>query len=669
MDVRALELDDRYDYRSVSTCSLSPDEKRVAFVVTEFNEEADESQQSLFVTPTDGSDDPYRLTRTPGVGSPKWSPDGTKLAFTAARERDVSLQVGYEDDAPDEPKSQVWAFDFERGGDARQLTEREEGVREFDWGPDGDRLVVSARDPTEDEREYIDARRTDDAPVEIERLQHKFNGQGWLDSVTTYLFVVDVATREERRLDDAFGSGAHEPLSGLQPAWGPERIAFVSNRTDRPDDSMAMDVYTIAPDGSDLRRITDGELSASNPSWGPDGRRLSFVGSDPTNWYVPSQAYVAEGETYRSVSASLDRTVVGTPHWTGDETLLCPIGDGARTRLVRLDANRDDPERVFDGQSEYRTITAFDATESTVALCLTGADEPADAYTMPVPTAHGDGGPELTRLTAMNEEFVETVATPQCERITFENSDGDTVEAIAYLPADFDNANPEPRPLITAIHGGPATYDAPRFGFDDCYWTGRGYIVLRVNYRGSTSYGREFSEVIRGEWGPRESDDIISGVEWCVKQGWADDDRLFVTGFSQGGINTVHVITRTDMFAAATPEHGIYDFYSLFGTGDLHQWYENDVGLPWEEPDAYRAMSSLTDVGNIDTPTLVTAGENDWRCPPTQAEQLYVSLKKENVPAKLVVYQDEHHDIGTPERASHRLRTLTNWFERHDPAQ
>ncbi|HET7324389.1 MAG TPA: prolyl oligopeptidase family serine peptidase, partial [Halococcus sp.] len=188
-------------------------------------------------------------------------------------------------------------------------------------------------------------------------------------------------------------------------------------------------------------------------------------------------------------------------------------------------------------------------------------------------------------------------------------------------------------------------------------------------YRGSTSYGRAFSEVIRGDWGPRESDDILSGVSHLTDRGWADPERLFLTGFSQGGINTAYVVARTDRFVAAAPEHGIYDFFSLYGTNDMHLWYENDVGLPWEVPEDYRAMSSIEDVGEINTPLLITAGEHDWRCPPTQAEQLYVSVKRRGIPSKLVMYPDEHHDIGRPKRATHRLETLTDWFEEHDPIE
>ncbi len=319
---------------------------------------------------------------------------------------------------------------------------------------------------------------------------------------------------------------------------------------------------------------------------------------------------------------------------------------------------------MYETQDEYRTITSFDATESTVALCLTGPSEPDDVYAMPIDGIDGDETP--TRLTAMNADLRMRWRCRTVERVTFENGDGGTVEAIAYLPREFDFDDPEPRPLIAAIHGGPMWYDAPHS--TPITATGRG--------RDTSSFGSTTAEASPTA-GSSANRSVASGDRvkattsfraWSGRfdAGWADEDRLFITGFSQGGVNTAYVIARTDMFAAAAPEHGIYDFYSLFGTGDHFQWYENDLGLPWEEPDAYHAMSSITEVGNVDTPTLITAGENDWRCPPSQAEQLFVSLKKQGVPTKLVIYPDEHHNIGAPKRARHRLETLTEWFERHD---
>jgi dipeptidyl aminopeptidase/acylaminoacyl peptidase len=271
-----------------------------------------------------------------------------------------------------------------------------------------------------------------------------------------------------------------------------------------------------------------------------------------------------------------------------------------------------------------------------------------------------------TRLTAVNDDLLADRHSPECRRVTFE-SEGHEVEGMAYLPPDFDPEDPDPRPLVTSVHGGPISYDAPTFGFEYAYWTGEGSVVLRVNYRGSSSYGREFSEQIRGDWGPRETADVLAGVEELVERGWADPDRLFATGFSYGGITTGYLVAETDRFAAAAAEHGVYDFRSAFGTDDSHVWWTNDFGLPWENPEGYEAASSIGDVGEMNTPLLVTAGGEDWRCPPSQSEQLYVSVKKRGVPAKLVVYPDEHHDVGDPDRAIHRLEVLTDWFERHDP--
>jgi dipeptidyl aminopeptidase/acylaminoacyl peptidase len=212
------------------------------------------------------------------------------------------------------------------------------------------------------------------------------------------------------------------------------------------------------------------------------------------------------------------------------------------------------------------------------------------------------------------------------------------------------------------------SYDEPEFDTATAAFVSRGYLVLQVNYRGSTSYGRAFCETLRGAWNTVEVEDLLSGVEAAVERGWADPDRLFVTGFSQGGINTAYLLVESDRFAAGAAEHGIYDARAAFGTDDSHRWWELDFGLPWENPDAYDAISTVTDADSIDTPLLLTAGENDWRCPPTQAEQLHVSLRKRGVDSRLVVYPEENHNVGQPEREIHRLDALLSWFERHDPA-
>lgn len=698
-----VDIESYYDLRLLAEVSVSPDGERVAFTAQESDPGADEHRTALYVAPADGSREPHRLTRASSASSPTWGPDGDTLAFLAARDDDFDRTRGRLDDDGNEadadedgeddgggddgsngengdekPAQQVWAYDLARGGDARQLTAFDHGVAEFDLAPDGERLVVAARDPTDEEEEYLD-RREDGGPIEVTRLQHKRDGAGWLDDVTTYLFVggldaEDADVESFDRLDDAHGAGSAEPLAGLQPAWGPtDRIAFTTCVDDDPDDTGAYDVCTIAPDGTERRIVTDGSLRCASPTWSPDGDRIAFDGSNYDNWYEPNEAYVAPDEAdaaFESVSAELDRTLArdAAPRWLDDGTVVVPIADEAWTRLAVCPLDGE-PRRAFSRQGRDRTIAAFDMAGDTVALGLTAADQPPDVYAVPgAELRENDAGGPTKRVSALNDEWLDerADALPDCEVVAYENDDGEEIEAVVYYPSDFDADANDPAPAICAIHGGPMSYDAPGFRFDVTYWTSKGYVVAKPNYRGSTSYGRAFSEALKGSRGELESADVIAAMEHLVDEGVADPDRLFCTGFSYGGITTAHVVTRTDTFAAAAPEHGIYDFYSNFGTDDNHNWHQWEFGMPWENEALYRDISSITRVDEIETPLLITAGEEDWRCPPTQAEQLYVSVRKQGVDAKLVIYPNEHHNIGTPERATHRIEELTEWFETHE---
>ncbi|MXR41983.1 prolyl oligopeptidase family serine peptidase [Halobaculum sp. WSA2] len=693
-----LPLDAFYDLTQVGEVAVSPTGDRVAFTATGYDPDADEPVGSLFVAPADGSRDPHRLTRVSGASAPAWSPDGDRLAFIAARDDDAERRVGRDDgddddeegsaadggNGDDEPTQQVWAFDLALGGDATQITDFEEGAKEFDWSPDGERLVVAARDPTEAERAYLDGRKEGE-PVETERLQHKLDGVGYTDTVRTYLHVVDADGGEAERLDDAHGGGAYQDLSGLQPDWGAnDRIAFTSCREENPDDTLVRDVFTIAPDGTGLRRLTDGDLSANTPVWSPDGDRLAFLGGDPVNWCIPTQVYLYEDGEYASLTADLDRTVArgGAPVWDDGGTLYCRFADEARTRLMRVDAGEtgtvgDDAdghaaERVFEAQGTDRAMAGFDlsADGGRAGVVLSHPSDGQDVYGVDSADLDADEEAEaesLTRLSEVNADLTEEYSMPESRRIEWE-SDGETISGIVYHDPDVDLSDGD-HPLVVAIHGGPISYDEPVFSFDHAALTSRGYVVLRPNYRGGSSYGREFAEALKGQWGTHEVTDIANGVADVVERGWVDDDRVFGYGFSYGGIAQGFLVTQEpDLFTAAAPEHGIYDLRSAYGTDDSHIWMENEYGLPWENPEGIDASSSITDAGNIETPLLVTAGQEDWRCPPSQSEQLYVAARKQGVEARLVLYEDEHHNIGTPDRAIHRLEELTAWYARHDPA-
>ncbi|WP_418284971.1 prolyl oligopeptidase family serine peptidase [Halorubrum sp. DTA46] len=697
-----LSLDAYYELSQIGEVAVSPSGDRVAFTATEYDQSADEAVASLFVVPTDGSRDPHRLTNASGASSPAWSPDGDRLAFVAARDEDAARRVGWrergeesetdgdaedlgddeagDDEAgDDEPKPQVWLFDLALGGDARQVTDRAEGVADFDWSPDGDRLVIESRDPTDEDSDYLDQVREEGGPIETTRLQHKLNGVGWTDDVTTHLFVVDLddPEREPRRLDDAYGGGAFQDVAGMDPHWGDDdRIAFTSCRLDRPDDTTVRDVYAVSPEGGDAERLTDSALTHGAPTWRPGGDDLVTVANDPADPPAPARVYLVDGEANAtadstSLTADLDRTVArgGDPVWV-DGAVYVPIADESHTRLVRVDTDGR-VDRVFEAQGRDRALAGFDvsADGTTAVAVLSDPTGGTDLYAVAVDALDRSGGAtdSLRRLTRVNESLTDEFAMPEATRVEWE-SDGWTIDGVVYHDPETDPTEGG-HPLVVAIHGGPLSYDEPVFSFAHAALTSRGYLVFRPNYRGGTSRGREFASHLTGAWGTTEVEDIAAGVEALVDRGWADPNRVFGHGFSYGGIAQGFLVTRKpDLFAAAAPEHGIYDLRSAFGTDDTHTWFETEYGLPWENPEAYDASTAILDAGDIETPLLVMAGGEDWRCPPSQSEQLYVAARKQGVEAELVVYPDEHHNIGDPDRAIHRLEKILDWYETHDPA-
>lgn len=676
------------DVSSILEVSIAPAGDRVAFVREAYDADDLDRRTVLCVVETDGSGSVRQVTRSGSVSNPRWGPDGDRLAFLGSREgddhgaraRDVSEDDPLWTGSDPAAETQLWVMNLARGGDATRLTAFPDGARDYDWAPDGDRFVVAARDPTEDQAAALRDRRDDEtpAPIEVRRLQHKADGHGWTDEVQTALFVVDLDTGEVEKIDEAtVGRGLNAIHTGPEPRWSPsgDRIAFLGNHTEAGDDTNVFDVYTIRPDGSNRTKHTDSDVTASALAWNPAGNRLAFVARDPVNWYDPTDVVVAdvEAETVRRLSGHLDRHVaqVGAPRWAGSSTVLAGIADEAQVRLARFEIDGDGGERVFDQLGPNRTVDAFDVAGGTVVALVSDPKRGDDLHAFPLGELEADGETALTRLTALNEAVLEQLPMPDVHRVTAEGEEGHVVESLVVTPPGFEATGEAP--LLVQIHGGPIWHDTTRFRFEDAFWTSRGYVVLHPNYRGSYGYGREFCESIRGDWGHREVADVVTSIDRLVDDDWVDSDRVFATGFSYGGIVTGWLLTRTGYLAAGAPEAGVYDFYSGFGTDQWHEWTRNEFGLPWENPERYRELSSIDEVDRVDAPVLVTAGGADWNCPPTQAEQLHVSLQKAGKESKLVVYPDEPHrrlyEVERPSYVLHRLRELASWFESHDPAR
>ncbi len=692
-----IALDDFYRTRTIQSVALSPSGDYAAYIVSEPIRGADAVSRNLWLVSTGGGD-AQRLTRSRSQdGQPQWSPDGRYLAFLSSRPKEMELMTDEDwEKSESEPKSQIWVFDRLIGGEPRQVTNRGEGVDSFDWSPDSTRLVFASRDPSDEEERYLKGIRDDKkpGPLVITRMQHKHDGDGYLDNVRTHLYIVDLSQRAVTRLTDG-------PADETNPRWSPDGawILFFSNRTGDADNNGRTDLWLIRPDSSQTFRLTQGDVGVSSALFSPDSRQVALVTSErPENSYVLERLYtiaVADatpvaslheciGQGWSSVGGIVPDQVEGDPveharvypvavgrtpmqlvsrefsgvvsrlvAWHSGGAILALAHDQAQSKLIQF--STEGGFEILIPHERMGTVSQADANPQGIAVIYNLPQHGGELY-------FSDNG-QFRRLTHTGAWLDDrTVGTYHW--IQYVNHDGGTVEALVLTPPGFEPGRDQ-APLLVNIHGGPMWYDTPQFEFDTQYWANRGYLVLMVNYRGSISYGEAFCQSIQGDWGPREHDDVMCGVDYLVEHGWTREDQLFCTGFSQGGIMTNWAVGHTDRFRAAVTEHGMWDYVSAFGTDDCHLWWQDDIGVPWQNPETYYRISPMSGLANIRTPLLITAGEHDWRCPLNQAEELYVALKKRGVPTELVIYPGEHHAITRPQRAIDRLKRIDEWLARY----
>jgi dipeptidyl aminopeptidase/acylaminoacyl peptidase len=650
--VRPLQLDDWLAIRSVGGLAVSPDGRTAAFTVTEIDRAKDRRSSSLWRVAIDGGE-PQRLTHTGSASAPRYSPDGRFLAFISDRHI-----AGGPTPQKISEKGQVVLLPL-AGGEAFPVTALKEGVESFRWAPDSRRLVVVSRDAREDEAEKTGTDEPPPPPIVLTRLQHKRDGSGWLDLRRRHLYLVtlDAAIEKPGRTAGDSKPLTSGPFDDSDPEWSPDgrSIAFSSNRSKDPDENNNSDIWILDVQSGTTSRLTKDDGSDENPEWSPDGQSLAYVHEpmDPPIYATPRvQVIGAQGGAPRDVTGTLDRHVSGSPHWAKDgKAIYVALVDSGRTPIVKvtLDGTRT---TVYDGDADSFEL----AGENIVTIASTPV-RPNEVLALPI--AGGAARP----LSKANDELFGTIRFRAAEEIHFKSPDGTAVEGWVIKPLDFDQSRKHP--LILRIHGGPVSQYTDSFNFEHQYLASLGYVVLITNPRGSNGYGEAFCRAIFADWGNKDYQDVMAGVDHVLSLGYVDPKRLGVGGWSYGGIMTNYVITKTDRFAAATSGAGAVDMFSNFATDDLRLWWIKELGFPWRNVDLYRRLSPLMNIEKVTTPTLVMVGDRDYRVPLPQSEQLYVSLRSLGKTAALIVYPGQSHGITRPSYQIDRLRRYGLWYEKY----
>ncbi|HET9115441.1 MAG TPA: S9 family peptidase [Gaiellaceae bacterium] len=643
--------EDLYALTSVGDPRLSPDAGRVAYVVNRIDGEANRYRSAIWVAPVDGSEEPRRLTSGERSDTaPRWSPDGRWLAF-------VSNRDGDEEKAP----AQLYVLPAE-GGEPRRLTDAKETVESIAWSPDS-RRIAFARRTRDDGYDEEDERRR--PPRRFTRLAYKLDSVGWTGDRRKHLFVVDL-DGGERQLTEG-------DCENDQPAWSPDggRIVFTSLRGERWDVTLLDALYELEvdADGSEPRRRSGLDESASMAAFSPDGSRIAYH-HEPEDGTYPHHGQIAvmraDGSERRVLTTSLDRQctpypLVREPVWDGDRVAF-RIEDGGNVHLYTVPADGSgEPELRVGGE---QSVGLYDLRAGRLVYT-------ASTYTCPS-ELFGENG---TRLTSVCDDFVAASRPADVERFTAASADGTEIEAWLVRPPDFDESRTYP--VLLTIHGGPfAQYETGFFDEVQVY-AGDGYCVLYSNPRGGSGHSEEWGRAIRGPgdgagpgWGTVDYEDLMGVVDSALERfPFLDRDRLGVLGGSYGGFMTSWIVAHTNRFRAALSERAVNQLVSAFGSSDVFWIFERQFGGPmWEHVDDWLRMSPATYARDIETPLLVVHSEDDLRCNVEQGEHLFILLRLLGKEVEMLRFPGESHELsrsGSPVHRVQRFEAILEWFGRH----
>ena len=656
---RPITAEDLLTLQSVGDPQSSPDGARVAFVRTYTDTEENTYRSEIWMAPADGSRPARKFTGGKWSDSgPRWSPDGSRLAFVS--------------DRLDE-KGQIFTISPD-GGEASVLTHLEQGsVSGLRWSPDGTKIAFLYRatpaNYTKKAGEEREAKHLSKPPRVHTHLFYRLDGQGYFDDSYSQVYVADSSTGEARALTGG-------PFGCDVPCWLPDgqTLVFASDR--RPDADVDKDsdaqLWRVLVDGGDLAQIPAPLGDKGALALSPDGTTLAYIGEPDSrdSWGTRnSRVYVlplSGGETARDLTGHTDLTVGGLSiadtgdgsgddlAWSADgQTLYFLISDRGDVRLSSVPAAGGDLTFLT---TAGHTAGGFSLAGGVFAVTVGDSTTPGEVYV-------GD-----TQISDLNKAWRETVAVQTPTPLSVPNGAGGTVPGWVLTPPNFEKNGTAP--LVLYVHGGPhAQYGNALF--HELQWlAAQGYVVAYTNPRGSKGYGEAHTAAIKGDWGGPALADVEAVVDFLLAEGYADPAKTAIMGGSYGGYLTAWAVGHTDRFTCAVADRLVNNLQSMAGTCDFpwsHGTYYK--GNAWDDPADLWKHSPMAYAGRINTPLLLIHSDGDLRCPVSQAEELFAALRLQRKPVEFVRYPAEtSHGLsrgGPPDLRLDRLRRNLGWLDKH----
>ena len=643
---------DLFNLEVATDPQISPDGRTVAYVRKSNDVMTDRARPTIWLVDVASGQQHPLVAGDGAYSSPRWSPDGSRLAYIGSEGGNTQLYVR-------------WMA----SGESARITGLPDGPDSVVWSPDGRRIAYSMFVPDDGPKlgqapDKPEGAKWADPLQVIDAVTYRFDGAGYFKPGYQQIFWVPADGGSSTQL--TFGP----TNAGAQVSWTPDSRAVLFSANlgkDWERNITEAEIYRVGIDGGAPVALTSRKGPDGEPAVSPDGRHIAYVGydnNDRANIDTELSVMNIDGSNPRVLTAKLDRPV-NNPVWAADGSSIYVLYDehgSNRVARVGLDGSVRD---VATGLTASGLDRPYSGGEFSVsrggAVAITTGD-----HLHPSDIGIASGG-AVRKLTHLNQQLQAKVLGQPQKLAVSSSFDQRPIDAWMITPPDFDPARKYP--LILEIHGGPWAAYGPTFSTDDQLYAAAGYVVLYANPRGSTSYGQAFEDEIDKNYPSHDYDDLMSAVDAAIATGHVDPGNLFVTGGSGGGVLTAWIVGKTDRFRAAASQKPVIELASFSLTTDFLAGFSPGwrKERPWEDPMSYWKYSPLSLVGNVKTPTLVVVGSEDYRTPVSQAEQLYAALQLREIPTALVKVPGASHGgiAARPSQSAAKASAILAWFDRY----